>query len=676
MAVEPKIIRELRAAKPHKRAQVLKRQHRRNVAFLEKEFPELAQYVSRVGIGRFQVEPDGALVAVTDKTAGTLLHPPGKLAEFASQLGAVEHGGWWEYQLPVTRLSATIETQHQRLVQDWTDELEALVPDMPSADAQPRFSLPAADKARVYSPLVFFLGLNTGLHVEYYLTRARVQELVLLEPDPERFALSCLFMDYATLRERLGHLYLFVGEADTDRVLGTVSGAFPVSTQVWVRMLRGYDAPEFGSFADRARLHFRKNTYLPLDRQLRGLNSAVRNLRSGRAVWSDDGQSLGKVPVAVIGAGPSLDDAIEWLKRYRDRMVIICAVSAVRALRAAGLRPDFQCALDYEYADDILERLELDPDVPLIASINASASLLDRFDAPLLFAEAATPNVASFLLAWRHTGPTSGNLALAAALRFGASEVYLAGLDLAFPREDRSHASGTLHGFRESGEDTGAPLLRTNHPAPEGAWVSTPYLNNARQSMELAIAATDIPVRNLSHGALIEGAVPDYPDNIDPPPVAGLEERLERIRAAFGEDVPVRPFPACPRELLDWLLEPLRALPETLDWVPFVEALDRYWSEVSGRVARRDPEDRRLEVFASLMGHVLLRWYQLMLRAPATAQAELYREGRSRLLDLVASLEWPEVAERYMRERCDSQADARQTGATAGESMEKNHREG
>ncbi|WP_018145619.1 6-hydroxymethylpterin diphosphokinase MptE-like protein [Thioalkalivibrio sp. AKL6] len=658
MAVEPKIVRELRAAKPHKRAQILKRQHRRNVAFLEKKFPELAQYVSRVGIGRFQVEPDGALVAVTDKTAGTLLHPPGKLAEFASQLGEVNHGGWWEYQLSATRISETIETEHQRIVQDWVDQLEGLVPDMTETGAQTRFVLPASDKARVFSPLVFFLGLNTGLHIEYYLTRARVQDLVLLEPDPERFALSCLFLDYAALHERLGHLYLFVGEADTDRVLGTVSAAFPLSSQVWVRMLRGYDAPEFTLFADRARLHFRKNTYLPMDRQLRGMDSAVRNLQGKRAIWSDDRRGLGDVPVAVIGAGPSLDDAIEWLKRYRDRMVIVCAVSAVRALRAAGLRPDFQCALDYEYPETTLERLELDTDVPLIASINASSSLLDRFDTPLLFAEAATPNIASFPLTWRHTGPTSGNLALAAALRFGASEVYLAGLDFAFPKEDRSHATGTLHGFRQSGEDTGAPLLQTNHPASEeGAWVSTPYLNNARQSAEIAIADTDIPVRNLSHGALIEGAIPDYPENIELPPVAGLAECLEKICAGFGSDVPCRPFSTCPCELLDRLRKPLQELPGSLDWVSFVAGLDRYWCDVSDPIVRRDPEDRRLEVFASLMRHILLRWYQLMLRAPAAAQADLYREGRRRLLELATSLEWPESAERYMRERCDHGAE-------------------
>ncbi|OOC50941.1 6-hydroxymethylpterin diphosphokinase MptE-like protein [Thioalkalivibrio versutus] len=653
MAVEPKIVRELRAAKPHKRAQILKRQHRRNVAFLEKKFPELAQYVSRVGIGRFQVEPDAALVAVTDKTAGTLLHPPGKLAEFASQLGEVNHGGWWEYQLTSTRISATIETQHQRIVQDWVDQLEGLVPEISETGAQTRFALPASDKARVFSPLVFFLGLNTGLHIEYYLTRARVQDLVLLEPDPERFALSCLFLDYAALHERLGHLYLFVGEADKDRVLGTVSGAFPVSSQGWVRMLRGYDAPEFTLFADRARLHFRKNTYLPMDRQLRGMDSAVRNLQDGRAIWSDDRQGLGEVPVAVIGAGPSLDDAIEWLKRYRDRMVIICAVSAVSALRAAGIRPDFQCGLDYEYSDASLERMALDPDVPLIASINAAPDLLIRFNKPLLFADSATPNVASFPCSWQHTGPTSGNLALAAALRFRAAEVYLVGLDLAFPQEDRSHASGTHHHFRASGEDTGAPLVKTNHPASERTWVSTPYLNNARQSAERAIVGCDIPVRNLSHGALIEGAIPDYPEKIEPPPVTGVAERLAEIHAAFGSDVPPRPFATCPRELLVRLCEPLQEFPDTLDWTRFVGALDRYWWEVSGPIVRRDPEDRRLEVFASLMGHVLLRWYQLMLRAPGAAQADLYREGRARLLELAASLEWPEIAEQYMREHCD-----------------------
>lgn len=649
MEPEPKIIRELRAAKPHKRIQILKRQHRRNVNFLARHFPQLSRYVDKVGIGRFKVGSDDHFLSITDSASGGLLHPPGRLAEFSSQLGGVDHGGWWEYQLNGALFGGAVRTEHERIVQSWTQSLATAIPDMPPIESARRFALPSLGKGRYFSPLVFCLGINTGLHLEYLLNRAELQDMILVEPDPERFALSCLFVDYTDLHRRLGHLYLFVGDTDVDRVLSHVSNAFPVSSQVYVRMLRAYDNPLFQQFADRARLHFRRNTFLPVDRQLRGMRWAVSNLRGGRPVWSGLDHTGSDARVVVVGAGPSLDDGLAWLKRFRDRLVIIAAVSAVRPLRAAGIDPDFQCALDYEYPESSLKRMELNAQVPLIASVNADTGLLKRFSMPLLFAASMSANVAVFPSAWRYTGPTSGNLALAAAIQFKPAEIYLIGMDLAFPRNDRSHASGSHHDFRHSGEDTGASVANTNHPAEAGEWVTTPFLNNARVSVEAAIAASGIPVRNLSHGALVQGAVPDYPDSVIPPAPQDLSAHLAAFREAFRPHPSVRAYEVDPDAVLDVLSGPLQDLGRDLQWRQYLGTLDAYWDRVKAIAAANDSQDNRLEIYRDLLRHVMLCWYQFMLWAPDRCRQALYLHGRKQLDDLLTSLRWPEEADAFMR---------------------------
>ena len=52
----------------------------------------------------------------------------------------------------------------------------------------------------------------------------------------------------------------------------------------------------------------------------------------------------------VVGAGPSLDKNVEVLKKYKDKVIILCCERAIGTLKAHSLKPDFiltvKCARD------------------------------------------------------------------------------------------------------------------------------------------------------------------------------------------------------------------------------------------------------------------------------------------------------------------------------------------
>ena len=58
------------------------------------------------------------------------------------------------------------------------------------------------------------------------------------------------------------------------------------------------------------------------------------------------GDAFPGVPAVVVAAGPSLDDNLPGLRRYRDRAVVIAADTALRPLTAAGMPPDVVVAVD------------------------------------------------------------------------------------------------------------------------------------------------------------------------------------------------------------------------------------------------------------------------------------------------------------------------------------------
>ncbi len=78
------------------------------------------------------------------------------------------------------------------------------------------------------------------------------------------------------------------------------------------------------------------------------------------------GQAQG-LPGLIVGAGPSLDKALPWLRKLQDKLVIAAVETALPALDAAGVRPDLVAAVESSpMAYDGLDDLEVWPHTILV----------------------------------------------------------------------------------------------------------------------------------------------------------------------------------------------------------------------------------------------------------------------------------------------------------------------
>lgn len=148
----------------------------------------------------------------------------------------------------------------------------------------------------------------------------------------------------------------------------------------------------------------------------------------------------------VLAGGPSLDGALAWVKRNRDRLVIFSVARVSKRLLEVGVEPDFVVSVDPQDMsfDNSKEMLEFSRRVVFIYSYHVVPTLLSQWHGLAFFLGDRLPwqsplNVPNF----KGVGPTVTNTALSVADSLGFKQVILAGVDLCFTRDGFTHAKGS-----------------------------------------------------------------------------------------------------------------------------------------------------------------------------------------------------------------------------------------
>jgi len=177
---------------------------------------------------------------------------------------------------------------------------------------------------------------------------------------------------------------------------------------------------------------------------IRNLPSLVRHGRDSMKLVN----SLKGSGAIVIGAGPSLDTHIEWIKAQSPKPVIICAYKALKSLSKHGITPDFVAMLDPNQQVRHIEGVDLSGIAGFVAEVSVWPEVLARVDRPILpyFAGDGTRILSEvFGKVKLPTIPTGGSVfhtGLQIAKLIGCTEVTLIGADFGFP-DDRLYADGS-----------------------------------------------------------------------------------------------------------------------------------------------------------------------------------------------------------------------------------------
>jgi hypothetical protein len=218
------------------------------------------------------------------------------------------------------------------------------------------------------------------------------------------------------------------------------------------------------------------------------------------------------MPVFIVGAGPSLDKTVAYLREVRGRGYIIAVDSALATLLQQGIKPDFVASIDFtkhtlNYFKDIDTR-----ELSLIFDLEICPEVLGIFKGQKYAIHLPKKSVSEWVTSVVgdkgaiEKGLSVSHSAALLAIRMEASEIILIGQDLAYPRS-QWHAKGS-HFFQnlEITEQAELHMCETEDIFGSQAKTST-SLMVFKNHFEMLIDQSAIPFYDATEGgAKIRGA--------------------------------------------------------------------------------------------------------------------------------------------------------------------------
>jgi len=314
------------------------------------------------------------------------------------------------------------------------------------------------------APTAYFLiivGVGDGERLLALLQRVQPLCVIIVEPDARRLWRSLDAVDWTAVfravRARKGELHFLI-EDDADRV----------SANVW-RVLRKTNPAAADGFTVVAHDHhdLARRLIRNLDDEaqlivsglgffhdeLLMLANAYRNLGAAGARVFKRGFDVDRsLPAFVIGSGPSLDWAIDAVKRHAGNAIMVSCGSALRPLLKNGIVPDFQIEIENMGVSPLTAQAAREHDVTgvtLVTSCTVDQAVLSVFGEVAYFFRKALSPYPLFCRSedWSLPlpDPTVANAGLSFAQATGFRDIYLFGVDFGSQLPDRHHAKDTFH---------------------------------------------------------------------------------------------------------------------------------------------------------------------------------------------------------------------------------------
>jgi hypothetical protein len=334
----------------------------------------------------------------------------------------------------------------------------------------------------IYKFIIFGAGL--GYHIALTHEKINARLYLIVEPSLELFRLSLFVTNYAKLASKTALLFAIAQDENEFKE------TFDCFYQEFF-ILNHYF--KFVMFSDTCMIytHIIQNVLVSQPHYLYAFNRYFQSLkRTNEYIYEDFPvlnvaskhhlKSMHK-PILFLGAGPSLQNEIEFVKKNQDRFMIVAIYATMPLLEEHGIVPDI--ITQYDEQDAIVlstlkrvKSLEFFKKTLFIFSSHIDSKLMNAFSKEQIFIFQAL-----FELKSEHgvlSSPSIGEITYALLLLLGAQEIYMLGIDMALDDKTNSthiqgHAGANAFAKQEtqSLDDTNYSF-RKNIITVKGNWQS------------------------------------------------------------------------------------------------------------------------------------------------------------------------------------------------------------
>jgi hypothetical protein len=393
---------------------------------------------------------------------------------------------------------------------------------------------------------IFMLGIGLGYQITELLKHTDIQHLIIAETNLDIFFAALHTFDWSQLNDK------FQGKNTINLILGQTTEMFNHMVAHHVQQIGVYNAAKPYIFTHLCSTALTETTVSFLqnipnivgalgyfDDEKTGLTHTINNFRNKVPFLRSHGfllKQFDEKPVFLIGNGPSLDIAKDFIAAHKDQAIIVSCGTALSSLFKLGIKPDFHVELERTYP--IKEWIETTTTPEFRKDITLLAVNTVHPDLPKLFTRSG--------MALKHNdlggtfidkyildselsvtlgacNPTVANCGLSYCAALGFTNIYLFGIDLGFPEGAKHHSAHSFH-YDIKDEDIDSFNLANPENTSDfrlsgnfgGTVISNQLFLRSKLSLELILKdCKEINCYNTSNGVSIEKTTPIKLEEID-----------------------------------------------------------------------------------------------------------------------------------------------------------------
>ena len=374
---------------------------------------------------------------------------------------------------------------------------------------------------------IAFIGSGLGYHLEGLFAKFAIRSALIFEPDPDVFYATLHNIDIVKLldncRKHGGKLTVRVGGNSADFV-NEISSIFNKQGYLNIAHMYLYRHYLSEKTTDAFKM-VRELAYRYVSRwgffedETISLTHTLSNISTYKfpVILASAKQKNRQQPVFIIGNGPSLDSAYEYLKENRENALFISCGTALKPLLDNGIVPDIHVEMErtaklFEWIDKVGHKDKL-KEMPLICLNTVYPEILKLFKQAFVILkprDAGTAFIQEFIsdkyAEIYNCNPTVTNAATASAVAMGFKNLYLFGVDYGFKSEEHHHSKDSVYFTNADdlniGKMKGAMKVKGNFG---GEVYTTHHFDGSRMTLEMLLQENpDVNCVNTSDGAKVQ----------------------------------------------------------------------------------------------------------------------------------------------------------------------------